>query len=121
VADTGIIDIEALKERVHGDADLLVEITGIFLDRYPESMAKIREAIASRNAKNLEASAHHLRGYLVTFHAKEASYSALELEIKGRHNDWLYVEELQANLEHQMALLVPILSSLVPAGAICQP
>ena len=40
-----IIDLQALSERIGDDVDLIGEIVPIFLDRYPESIDKVRRAV----------------------------------------------------------------------------
>ncbi|HYR89239.1 MAG TPA: Hpt domain-containing protein [Terriglobia bacterium] len=111
--DNVIINMQALEDRVGGDPELLAEIIQIFFDRSPDVIANMRRAIGSHDAKGLEATAHSLRGYLVNFHAERASGTALELEIKGRQNDWLQTEETFSNLQRDVELLRPRLTALL--------
>ncbi len=104
-----IINMQALEDRVGGDTELLAEIIQIFFDRSPDVMASMRRAIGSQDAKSLETTAHSLRGYLVNFHAD----TALELEIKGRQNDWWSTEETFSSLERDMELLQPRLTAIL--------
>ena len=108
--DFQVIDFDALEERVFGDMDLLDEIIGIFLDRSPEAMTRIRRAVTSGDTKGLEAAAHNLRGYVANLHAKRAADLALEVEIKARHNDWLDMDKLFHSLEREMKLLTRALT-----------
>ena len=108
-----IINMQALEDRVGGDTELLAEIIQIFFDRSPDVMASMRRAIGSQDAKSLETTAHSLRVYLVNFHAERASDTALELEIKGRQNDWLSTEETFSSLERDMELLQPRLTAIL--------
>jgi len=108
-----IINMQALEDRVGGDTELLAEIIQIFFDRSPDVMASMRRAIGSQDAKSLETTAHSLRGYLVNFHAERASDTALELEIKGRQNDWWSTEETFSSLERDMELLQPRLTAIL--------
>src|SRR2546425_10050221 len=114
MAEREIVNSDAIKARVDGDAELLAEITGMFLERSSEIIASIERAIISQDAGSLETSAHCLRGYLVSLHAERASEVALQLEIKGRLNDCVGVRYLFTKLEEEVERLEPI---LLPYGA----
>jgi two-component system, sensor histidine kinase and response regulator len=55
-------DEDALRQRLSGDDDLLVEVIRVFLQDLPARLAAIRDALASRNASALCAAAHTLKG-----------------------------------------------------------
>ena len=110
--DASIVDLGALSERVGTNSELMREIVQIFFDRYPAIMARVQEAVAARNFKELERAAHSLRGYLVNFYATRASEAARELEIKGRLSDAVNIEEAFSKLQHELDLLTPLLASL---------
>src|SRR5262252_2758087 len=93
-----IIDIEAVRERLNDDSELLADIVAIFLDHCSEALATIQRDIISQDSKALEKSAHMLRGYLVSLHAERASQTALELEIKGRLDDCVGIRYLFSKL-----------------------
>jgi HPt (histidine-containing phosphotransfer) domain-containing protein len=97
---------------------LLSEIIEIFIQRYPELMAEVQQAIAWRNAKELERAAQSLREYLVNLHALSASETALELKIKGRRNDCTDTEKIFSKLEKQVATLASALSAQLKCRAI---
>ena len=111
-SDSSIVDLDALQERVAGDMDLISEIVNIFFSRYPEAIARVREAAVSENHKNLEAAAHNLRGYLVTFHAKRSAEAASELETMGRSGNMTGAGKAFEKLEREIELLMPLLASL---------
>ncbi len=67
-----------------GDVELLKEIAIIFLEDYPKVLAEIRDAIADGDAKQLESSAHTLKGSVANFGAAAVVASALQLEQMGR-------------------------------------
>jgi HPt (histidine-containing phosphotransfer) domain-containing protein len=67
-----------------GDVELLKEIAVSFLEDYPKALAQIRDAIANGSAKQLEASAHTLKGSAANFGAAAVVASALQLEQMGR-------------------------------------
>jgi HPt (histidine-containing phosphotransfer) domain-containing protein len=113
-ADSSIVDLGALQERVGGDMDLISEIVKIFFSCYPEAISRVRDAVVSENPKSLEAAAHNLRGYLVTFHAKRAAAAGAELETMGRSGDMTGAGEAFEKLEREIELLMPLLASLGP-------
>src|SRR5438270_353402 len=99
-----IFDIDALKERMGGNIDLLADVARIFLERSAEDLAGIQRAIISEDSKALEAAAHGLRGCLVSLHAGRASEVALQLEMKGRLNDCVGVRYMYSRLEEEIKL-----------------
>jgi HPt (histidine-containing phosphotransfer) domain-containing protein len=78
------LDRQIALLRVDGDVELLKEIAIIFLEDYPKVLAEIRAAIADGDAKQLEASAHTLKGSVANFGAAAVVASALRLELMGR-------------------------------------
>jgi HPt (histidine-containing phosphotransfer) domain-containing protein len=113
-----IIDIEAVRERLNHDDELLADIVGIFLDHCQEALATIQRDIISQDTKALEASAHTLRGYLVSLHAERASETALQLEIKGRLNDCVGIRYLFSKLEEEIEQLKPLLKQCTSGCAL---
>ncbi len=80
------LDLASVLERVGGDADLLREIAGIFLEEYPGLMQEIRAAVAQNDPVRLERAAHSLKGSVANFGAREATAAALAMETIGRQN-----------------------------------
>jgi two-component system sensor histidine kinase/response regulator len=78
------LDRQVALLRAGGDVELLKEIAITFLEDYPKLLAEIRDAIESRSAKQLEASAHTLKGSVANFGAAAVVASALQLEQMGR-------------------------------------
>ena len=58
----GIIQRDALLERVGGDMDLLRELVDLFLDDSLRLVDRIRQAVTSKDADDLEKAAHGLKG-----------------------------------------------------------
>lgn len=79
-----LIDRSAILDRVGGDADLLREITAIFLMEYPVLIGEIREAVAAQDPKRLERAAHSLKGSVANFGAQAATEASYRLETIGR-------------------------------------
>jgi two-component system, sensor histidine kinase and response regulator len=55
-------DEEALRHRLSGDADLITDVIGVFLEDLPVRLAAIKEAIGRRDGPALRAAAHALKG-----------------------------------------------------------
>jgi HPt (histidine-containing phosphotransfer) domain-containing protein len=95
-----LFDRDALLTRVDGDMTLLNQVVGIFLADYPNMLSKIEEAVASSDPKELEASAHALKGSAASLGANRLSIAALKLETMGR--DALLTDAAQQYRELQV-------------------
>jgi two-component system, sensor histidine kinase and response regulator len=107
-----VFDKEVALSRVGGDVELLKEIAVLFLDDYPKSLKELREAVAARDAKRVERSAHGLKGSVSNFGARPAVDAAFELESMGRAQQLFEVERVLCSLELALAALRPELESL---------
>lgn len=107
-----VFDKEIALSRVGGDAELLKEIAVLFLDDYPKSLSELREAVAARDAKRVERTAHGLKGSVSNFGARPAVEAALQLETMGRSQKLAEVEQVFHTLELALAALRPELESL---------
>jgi CheY-like chemotaxis protein len=109
-------NMAAALERMDGDADLLKELAGLFLEELQRWMAQIRHAVAGRDAPTLQGTAHTLKGSVGNFSAQEAFEAARQLEACGREQDWSQAERALAALEEAMSHLEPALAELCRAG-----
>jgi PAS domain S-box-containing protein len=82
-ADT-VFDRGAVLDSLDGDSELLHEIVGIFLTRYPNQIDKIRQALSTRDSKILERAAHSLKGSAANLLAHGVVEAASKLEEMGR-------------------------------------
>jgi two-component system sensor histidine kinase/response regulator len=105
-------DREGAMARVGGDAELLHEIACLFLEDYPRALEEIRHAAERGDARNLERSAHGLKGSVATFGAAAAMEAAKSLEAMGRAQQLAEVEQVVRTLELALAALRPELESL---------
>ncbi len=106
------LDESLALSRVGGDADLLKEVVELFLDDYPSTFEKIKNAVASRDASALEHHAHSLKGSVSTFGANRAFEAAFALEKQGRSGDLTGVQDGLSRLEQALEALRPELVSL---------
>ncbi|MCK4602141.1 MAG: response regulator, partial [Phycisphaerae bacterium] len=95
---------EALR-RASGDAELLIELMGMFTDTAPEMLAAIREAIDSGDAEAVARAAHTLKGSVGNFAAKEAFDLALAIETAGRFGDLADVGSMFEKLAAELSRL----------------
>lgn len=106
------LDEAVALSRVGGDFELLREVVGLFLDDYPQSLERIREAVLAGDQGNLERQAHSLKGSVSTFGAKEAFEAALSLEKQGRTGDLSAAAEGLSRLEQALSALKPELEAI---------
>src|SRR5437899_42983 len=104
------LDRATLMERLEGDAGLLAELVGLFLQDYPRLLTAMREAVARGDAKLLERAAHTLKGAVSNFAAPAATAAALRLEQMGRQANLTQAEEALAALEAELDRLKGLLA-----------
>ena len=78
-----IID-EATLERVGGDAELLAEVSQLFIEDAPRQLQAIRDALNRQDAAALHRAAHTLKGSASNFGAARLVEEAYALEQIGR-------------------------------------
>jgi PAS domain S-box-containing protein len=83
----GEIDYSAALARVGGDADLLKELVGMFMEEYPKLLAQIREGLDGHDAAAASSAAHQLKGLLAQFGAEAARQAAYAVEQPARQGD----------------------------------
>jgi two-component system, sensor histidine kinase and response regulator len=98
-------DLEKAMETVLDSKDLFQEIAGMFLEKLPEYIAGIREAIAEKDSGALERAAHALKGSVGNFGAREAFDAAFRLEKSGKYGKMDALEEELSILEKSFAEL----------------
>ena len=101
------LDESLALSRVGGDVELLKEVVELFLDDYPSTVEKIKDAVASRNALALEHAAHSLKGSVSTFGAARAFEAAFTLETQGRSGDLTGAQDGLHQLEQALEALRP--------------
>ena len=81
------LDKELALSRVGGDLELLQEIALLFLSDSERMAREIEKAVAARDAKALDRSAHTLKGCVSNFGAQRLYECAMALERMGRTGD----------------------------------
>jgi two-component system sensor histidine kinase/response regulator len=103
VAVLNELDHDLAMSRVGGDAELLKELAELFLDEYPRLFAQLRTGYEQGDARQVESSAHGLKGSVANFGAKRSVDAAFQIEQLGRGGKLEAVAELIHTLE--LALL----------------
>jgi CheY-like chemotaxis protein/HPt (histidine-containing phosphotransfer) domain-containing protein len=83
-AESGPWDRTKALERVDGDESLLRELVEIFLDESAKQLATLQRAISTGNLKEIERTAHSLKGELGYLGLASAAQKANDLERMGR-------------------------------------
>lgn len=94
-----IADLRALEDG--GAPGLLRELIDLFLREAEAHLAKLRAALASREAQPFERSAHTLKGSSGNLGALTMSRICGELQAIGRAADWARAPEVLATLENE--------------------
>jgi CheY-like chemotaxis protein/HPt (histidine-containing phosphotransfer) domain-containing protein len=92
----------AILERLGGDLRLARRVGRIFVEDYPVTMSRIREAIKRGDAGALMREAHALKGSVANFSAPAARDSAARLEAIGRGGDLSAARDVCATLDGQL-------------------
>jgi signal transduction histidine kinase/CheY-like chemotaxis protein/HPt (histidine-containing phosphotransfer) domain-containing protein len=112
-AEPGVLDKSGLLARVEGDGELLKTLADAFLEVSPESMDKIRVAIAGGDPETIERAAHYLKGSLGMLSASDALRTAGNLEEVARSGNLASAPEIYRALEQDVALFREALQKVV--------
>lgn len=99
--------------QVEGDEKLLHEIIAIFMEEAPKLLAKLRQAIATRDVELLERTAHNLKGQLGYLGAGAAAQKSRELEDTGHRGDLARAPQIADELEKQILELIEVMRQAV--------
>jgi PAS domain S-box-containing protein len=115
-AGGSLLDKNKILAHLEGDAELLAELAGLFMQEYPRLMANIHEGIAHRDGLALERAAHQMKGSVGNFRNKAATHAAQRLESMGRESDFEGAAGEVQVLEEQIKLLMPELETMTHVG-----
>ncbi|MGA9568483.1 MAG: response regulator [Candidatus Acidiferrales bacterium] len=103
------IDSEDVATHLHrttgGNEKLIRSLAATFLADAPKALARIRGAVAKKNAAELASAAHLLKGSLAIFGAPKAVAAARNLEACGRVRELREASAALRALESEFALL----------------
>ena len=111
-----LVDRSAALACMGGDATILADIAGLFLEDGPRMVAEIQSAIASQDAGALHRAAHTLKGSLGYLGAHRTEALAQQLEALGRAGQVEQAAPIAAELQRHVDLMQPILAELASAA-----
>jgi len=94
-----IDDLRALQSA--GSPGFLAELIDLFLREAAGHLAKLRESLASRDARTFERSAHTLKGSCGNLGAQAMSRICADLQTVGHEADWARATELVPAVEEE--------------------
>ncbi len=103
-AATGM-DLQAMRARLGGDQELMVEIMQLFLDDCPARLANIERAMKDADADAVRIAAHTLKGAVAQLSATTvtACASTLEQAAAGASVDWSLINLGWSRLQQEVA------------------
>jgi HPt (histidine-containing phosphotransfer) domain-containing protein len=107
-----VLDRDLAMMRVGDDTELLKELADLFLEEYPRLMGELRAALEQGDARQVERSAHGLKGSVANFGAKPAVDAAFQIEQLGRSGKLDPVADLLRTLDLALLTLHGELSQL---------
>jgi two-component system sensor histidine kinase/response regulator len=109
--EAGLVDWAAALKQVGGDAELLRDLLGVFLEELPRWLAALHEAVAEGNAATVRQLAHTVKGSLGQFGTGKAYEAATRLETLGHDGTLADADAALAGLERECSLVLPMLSA----------
>jgi two-component system, sensor histidine kinase and response regulator len=104
-------DAAATLERLGGDAELLSEVTQIYIATAPAHLATLASALERAEAENVYREAHALKGATATFEAPTVYAALAELEACGKRGD---LEAANTTFGSVKGLVTALVSELSP-------
>jgi HPt (histidine-containing phosphotransfer) domain-containing protein len=99
---TSYIDTARLMSEFAGDEEILAEMCDAFLVEIPNNISGIGAAIGDKDLKNLEFTAHTLKGAIANFQAPLIKDLCYKLEQLGRANELAGCDAHFTNLKSMM-------------------
>lgn len=108
-----LLDWDKALQNADGSEELLLELAGVFIEECPEMMRQVRAAIDAHDARELERSAHSLKGSARIFAASAAADAAFRLETMGAESNFRDAEDGWAILRFEIGGLLDALNEQV--------
>ncbi len=112
--ETQVLNLDELKEIMDDDMELIQECFSDFLQDWPELYVAIKKAVLEKNAAELDAHAHRLKGTLRYLAAEPAAQAAWILESAGKNNDMDNLDAKLADLKDKCMKLVGYIKQFKP-------
>jgi HPt (histidine-containing phosphotransfer) domain-containing protein len=114
-APGGSFDRELLLDQIDGNVALFTELTQLFVLQCATHHARIREAVARRDAETLVMAAHTLKGAAGSMRANPLADIAQQLERMGLARDITGSTEALEALEAEVARVTEAMSAPIDA------
>jgi TMAO reductase system sensor TorS len=115
-SDDQVLDADGALELAAGDRQLLQELYSLFLQRSPEMIARIDQAIAGKDAEALQRAAHSLKGAASTLCATRTTKTARQLECIAQDQNWEQARATLQTLHQEILALSHALNAQMPGG-----
>jgi HPt (histidine-containing phosphotransfer) domain-containing protein len=106
------LDRDRALARVGGDATLLSELAGLFLEEYPRLFETMRAGVEAEDPSAIISAAHQLKGLFGQFGAEAARTIALNVEMAARAGDLPAVSGLLHELHLSLNRMEPELREM---------
>lgn len=111
--ENGLVDWEEILDRFSGDEKIIAKLAGHFQEKVPELVEDVERAIAEGNSKELNETAHSLKGAISTFSIQTPCELALKLEQIGNDNRLAEAEDVMDELKKELTCLYQELAAFV--------
>ncbi len=101
----GPVDWKEAMRSVDGDRELLADVVDAYLTESPMLLKRLREAVESAVAEQVERAAHTLKGPSRSLGGTRAFQCCWQLEQMGREGDLAKASEVLVTLEREMERL----------------
>ncbi len=101
-SSTSSVDFADLLYRLDGDQELAREILLMFKEEYPALLRSLQVAVAGREMRQVETTAHTLKGMLANLSAVHALSTAAFLEQLSRNGDPSGMDEALTRLSKEL-------------------
>ncbi len=87
------------------DTELYCELTIMFLDLWPEQFQLLRDSISKNSGKQIEQSAHFMKGAACCLQAEKIENLLLNLELMGKNNNLSCAAQVLDQIDVEMEKL----------------
>jgi len=105
VAPRPAFDRAAALGRIGGDAELLAEVTAVYMEESAAMIDSLRDAVDAADPEAIRRAAHSIKGALLSIGAEPAAEAALAVERCGATRDLALVRTVLRRLEGELARL----------------
>jgi CheY-like chemotaxis protein len=109
-------DRDRLLEQLEGDESLLRELVTIFLEESPKQLASLQRAIEASNPREIEKTAHSLKGELGYLGLAEAAQRAKDIEHKAHEHSFQSLSDQYLSLQAELLAASAVMRSMLETG-----